>query len=61
MIRPSPRQLFAEAARLAQVFHWPLDDILDLEHKDRHRFLIEADLLVAEQLDLQRGLYDEYA
>ncbi len=39
MTRPSPRQLFAETAELADHFHWPLDTILDLEHRDRRRFL----------------------
>jgi len=45
MTRPSPHELFAETARLAHHFHWPLDTILDLEHADRHRFLREADAL----------------
>jgi hypothetical protein len=42
---PSPVQLFAEMARLAASFHWPLDTLLDLEHADRRRFLSEADML----------------
>jgi hypothetical protein len=37
--------VFAETARLAHHFHWPLDTILDLEHADRRRFLREADAL----------------
>lgn len=45
MIRPSPEQLFGEAARLAYHLHWPLDTILDLEHADRRRFLAEADAI----------------
>jgi hypothetical protein len=44
MRRPSP-DLLGEAARLAYRFHWPLDTILDLEHRDRRRFLTEADAL----------------
>ena len=60
MIRPSPRQLFAEAARLAQVYHWSLDEILDMEHADRHRFLEQAEVLDMEELERQRALYDEY-
>jgi hypothetical protein len=47
MSRPSPRTLYAEAARLAHHFHWQLDTILDLEHRDRRRFLQEADRLAA--------------
>jgi hypothetical protein len=45
MTRPSPRDLFAETARLAHSLHWPLETILDLEHADRRRFLREADAL----------------
>ena len=47
MTRPSPDELFGEAARLAYHFHWPLDTILDLAHSDRRRFLREADGLAA--------------
>jgi hypothetical protein len=42
MTRPSPQELFAEAAELAYHFHWPLDSILDLEHADRRHFLDEV-------------------
>jgi hypothetical protein len=45
MTRPSAAEVFAETARLAHHFHWPLDTILDLEHPDRRRFLREADAL----------------
>jgi hypothetical protein len=60
MTRPSSEEIFSETARLAQVFHWGLDTILDLEHADRRRFIAEADALVEEQLNQQRELYDEY-
>ncbi len=40
-------RLFEEVAYVAYHFHWPLDDILDLEHRDRRRFLAEADRLAA--------------
>ena len=42
MTRPSPHELFAEAAELAYHFHWPLESILDLEHADRRSFLDEV-------------------
>lgn len=45
MTRPSPEDLLGETARLAYHFHWPLETILDLEHRDRRRFLVEADAL----------------
>ena len=45
MTRPSPHELFAEAAELAYHFHWPLGTILDLEHGDRRRFLEEAEAI----------------
>jgi hypothetical protein len=47
MTRPSPRELFAEVAFLADRFHWPLEELLDLEHADRRRFLGEARRLSA--------------
>lgn len=31
--------LLSEVAYLAQVFHWPLGTLLDLEHSDRHRLI----------------------
>lgn len=43
MTRPSPEELLSEAARIASHYHWPLDKILDLEHKDRRFFLREAE------------------
>jgi hypothetical protein len=45
MTGPSARDLLAETARLAHHFHWPLDTILDLEHRDRRLFLREAEAL----------------
>jgi hypothetical protein len=39
MTGPPPEELFSETARLALHFHWSLDSILDLEHRDRRRFL----------------------
>lgn len=46
-MRPSPDGLLGETARLAFHLHWPLDTILDLEHRDRRRFLDEAEGLAA--------------
>jgi hypothetical protein len=34
-------RLFEEVAYVAYHFHWALDDILDLEHATRRRFLRE--------------------
>jgi hypothetical protein len=34
--------LFEETAYLAYYFHWPLDQILDLEHPIRQRFIAEV-------------------
>jgi hypothetical protein len=41
---PSHR-LWAEAVRIAYHLHWSLDSILDLEHPDRRRVLVEIDLV----------------
>jgi hypothetical protein len=42
MTRPSPEQQFRETAELAYHLHWSLDTLLDLEHRDRRRFLAEV-------------------
>jgi hypothetical protein len=47
MSGPSPDRMLGEAARLAHHFHWSLDTILDLEHPDRRRFLVEAERIAA--------------
>jgi hypothetical protein len=47
MMGPSARELLAETARLAHRFHWSLDTILDLEHRDRRLFLAEAETLAS--------------
>jgi hypothetical protein len=46
-MRPSPDGLLGETARLAYHLHWPLDTILDMEHRDRRRFLDEAEDLAS--------------
>lgn len=42
---PSPEELLTETVQLAHHLHWPLDTILDLEHRDRRLFLREAEAL----------------
>ena len=39
-------QLYHEVAFVAYHFHWPLDQILDLEHLTRRRFVREIKRLV---------------
>jgi hypothetical protein len=39
MTRPSPDGMYEEMAALATVTHWELDVVLDLEHRDRRRWL----------------------
>jgi hypothetical protein len=34
-------RLLEEVSYVAYHFHWPLGEILDLEHPDRHRFVEE--------------------
>ncbi|MDR3545805.1 MAG: hypothetical protein P4L30_08595 [Candidatus Limnocylindrales bacterium] len=34
-------RLFEEVAYVAYHFHWPMNEILDLEHPDRARFVAE--------------------
>jgi hypothetical protein len=35
-------RLFEEIAYVAYHLHWPLEEILDLEHPDRRRFVEEV-------------------
>ncbi|MFM7535374.1 MAG: DUF6760 family protein [Acidimicrobiales bacterium] len=44
-MRNASDRLYREAAFLAFHYHWPLDDILDLEHPLRRRFVAEAERL----------------
>ena len=37
----APEQLQREIAYIAYHFHWALDDLLDLEHPDRRRYVDE--------------------
>jgi hypothetical protein len=37
----APDQIHQEVAYVAYHFHWPLDDILDLEHKQRLLYVNE--------------------
>jgi len=36
-------QLMDEVSYVAYHFHWPLEEILDLEHPTRNRFIEEID------------------
>ena len=37
-----PEQLFQEVAYLAYHFHWPADEILEMEHQERRRWVEEV-------------------
>lgn len=37
----APEQIYEEVAYVAYHFHWALDDILDLEHAQRQRYVRE--------------------
>lgn len=37
----APDRLFEEVAYVAYYLHWPLEDILDLEHPVRARFIAQ--------------------
>lgn len=37
----APERIYGEVAYVAYHFHWPLDDILDLEHGQRLRYVRE--------------------
>ncbi|WP_170315456.1 DUF6760 family protein [Nakamurella deserti] len=48
----APDRLYAEVAYIAYHFHWPLDDLLDLEHPERRRF---AEEIGAINVRIERG------
>ena len=48
----APDRLHEEVAYVAYHFHWSLDELLDLEHADRRRFVDEISRLNARA---QRG------
>lgn len=37
----APDRLFEEVAYVAYHFHWPLNELLDLEHPQRRRYVNE--------------------
>lgn len=37
----APERIYEEVAYVAYHFHWPLVDILDLEHAERLRYVAE--------------------
>ncbi|MCW2997662.1 MAG: hypothetical protein JWQ20_4085 [Conexibacter sp.] len=41
MTRPSPEQMYVEMAALGQALHWGPNDLMDLEHDDRRRWLAQ--------------------
>ena len=41
MTRYPSEALYEEVAYIAYHFHWPLPDILELEHRERHRWVEE--------------------
>lgn len=45
----APDRLYGQVAYVAYHFHWSLDDILDLEHPMRQRFVAEIDRISALQ------------
>jgi hypothetical protein len=41
MTRYPSNRLFEEVAYIAYHFHWPADEIMRLEHRDRQRWVAE--------------------
>lgn len=48
-------QLFQEVAYIAYHFHWPLDDILLMEHEERHIWLREIARINREINNARKG------
>lgn len=56
MTRYPPNALWQEIIYLAYHLHWPLDDLLDLEHEDRLRLVQGVSSLNARAWDVVRQL-----
>lgn len=41
MTRYPSEALYEEVAYIAYHFHWPMEDILGMEHAERHRWIAE--------------------
>ncbi|HVL39526.1 MAG TPA: DUF6760 family protein [Fimbriimonadaceae bacterium] len=41
MMRYPSKELYEEVAYIAYHFHWPPDTILEMEHRERHRWVEE--------------------
>lgn len=41
MTRYPSNRLFEEVAYIAYHFHWPVDEIMRMEHRDRQRWVAE--------------------
>ena len=41
MTRYPSEALYEEVAYIAYHFHWPLDDVLNMEHAERHKWIEE--------------------
>ena len=57
MTRYPLEALYEEAAYVAYHFHWPLGDILNLEHAERHRWVAEISKI---NQRLNEGAVQEY-
>lgn len=54
-MRYAADRLHEEIAYVAYHFHWPLDDILDLEHPTRQRFVGEIARINERLTELAEG------
>lgn len=53
MVRHPSERLWAEVVRISFFLHWSLDSVLDLEHAQRQRVLLEIEALRAQPPVLQ--------
>ena len=47
-------RIFQEVAYIAYHFHWPLNDILDMEHRERQLWIKETSATTRETHDSRR-------
>ena len=54
MIRYPSKRLFEEVAYIAYHFHWPYQQVLELDHRERQRWVLEI-ARINERLNEERN------
>ncbi|TQR33264.1 DUF6760 family protein [Brevibacillus brevis] len=53
-------KIYEEAAFIAYYFHWPHDEIMSMEHKERRRWCEEISAINRKQNDEPENVFDAF-